>query len=74
MSGGLRARAARPSDDELLAKLRAEDLSSLGVLFDRYALDVRRFVARLGVAPGDVDDVTQTTFLTVMEIASLISS
>ena len=70
MSGGLRARAARPSDDELLAKLRAEDLSSLGVLFDRYALDVRRFVARLGVAPGDVDDVTQTTFLTVMEIAS----
>jgi RNA polymerase sigma-70 factor (ECF subfamily) len=63
------ARAAQPSDDELLASLRAEDLSTLGLLFDRYALDVRRFIARLGVAPGDVDDLTQTTFLIVLDAA-----
>jgi RNA polymerase sigma-70 factor (ECF subfamily) len=63
-------RGRRPSDDELLASLGTEDLSSLGVLFHRYALDVRRFIARLGVAPGDVDDLTQTTFLIVLDVAS----
>jgi RNA polymerase sigma factor (sigma-70 family) len=70
MTAASAPRAHRPSDDELLASLRAEDLSSLGVLFDRYALDVRRFIARLGVAPGDVDDLTQTTFLIVLDVAS----
>ena len=63
-------RTHRPADNELLASLRAEDLSSLGVLFDRYVLDVRRFIARLGVAPEDVDDLTQTTFLIVLDVAS----
>jgi RNA polymerase sigma-70 factor (ECF subfamily) len=70
MTAASAPRAHRPSDDELLASLRAEDLSSLGVFFDRYALDVRRFIARLGVAPGDVDDLTQTTFLIVVDVAS----
>jgi RNA polymerase sigma-70 factor, ECF subfamily len=62
--------AARASDGELLENIASGDLSSLGLLFDRYALDVRRFISRLGVMAGDVDDLAQATFLIVMDAAS----
>jgi RNA polymerase sigma-70 factor, ECF subfamily len=53
-----------PADDgELLKKVADGDLSSLGVLYDKYSAHVRRFVGRMGVAPGDLDDLVQTTFL-----------
>jgi RNA polymerase sigma-70 factor (ECF subfamily) len=55
--------AARASDDELVASIRAGNLSGLGTLFDRYGSDVRRLLLRLGVTPRDVDDLVQDTFL-----------
>lgn len=57
-------------DAELITGISSGNLNSLGVLFDRYALDVRRFVGRLGVAPHHVDDLVQTTFLEVTHAAS----
>ena len=63
-------RAIEQTDADLLAKIASGDLSSLGVLFDRHAVDVRSFVARLGIGAGDVDDLTQTTFMLVREAAS----
>ena len=63
-------RAVEPDDADVLARIAAGELSSLGVLFDRYAIDVRRFIARLGIGPGDVDDLTQATFLLVAQAAS----
>jgi RNA polymerase sigma-70 factor (ECF subfamily) len=38
-------------------------------LYDRYDRDVRRVIARLGVPPGDVDDLVQATFLEVLKCA-----
>jgi RNA polymerase sigma factor (sigma-70 family) len=61
--------AATMSDEGLVAAVAGGDLSSLGVLFDRHAQGVRRFIGRLGVAPSDVDDLTQTTFLLLLEAA-----
>ncbi len=53
------------SDSEIIARLVAGELDALGVLFDRYEHDVRRLLARIGVAPGDLDDLVQQTFLEV---------
>ena len=64
------ARAMERTDANLLARIASGDLSSLGTLFDRYAIDVRSFIARLGIGAADVDDLTQTTFVLVLEAAS----
>jgi RNA polymerase sigma-70 factor, ECF subfamily len=56
-------RLVATSDGELLKKVAEGDLASLGLVYDRYASDVRRFVGRMGVAPVDLDDLVQTTFL-----------
>jgi RNA polymerase sigma-70 factor (ECF subfamily) len=42
----------------------------LGVLFDRYEPDVRRFIGRLGVAASEVDDLLQLAFLDVVRAAA----
>jgi RNA polymerase sigma-70 factor (ECF subfamily) len=57
---------AEPSDPELVERINGGEISALGVLYDRYERDVRRVIARLGVAPADVDDVVQATFLDVL--------
>jgi RNA polymerase sigma-70 factor (ECF subfamily) len=59
-------RTAAPHDGELLKSVSEGDLACLGVLFDRYSADVRRFVGRMGVSQGDLDDVVQTTFMMVI--------
>jgi RNA polymerase sigma factor (sigma-70 family) len=69
MSSVAAARASPPPDCDLLGRIAAGDLSSLGVLFDRYARDLRRFIERLGVPPGDVDDLVQASFLVVVDAA-----
>lgn len=63
--------AARPGilDAELLSNVAAGDLSALGILFDRHAADVRRFIGRLGVGLGELDDLTQGTFLLAIDVA-----
>lgn len=63
-------RIASPrSDAELLGAIASGNLDALGELFDRHEPDVRRYIARLGVAPGDVDDLVQGTFLEVVRAA-----
>ena len=62
------------SDDALVARVAAGDLDSLGKLFDRHAEGVRHFLARLGISAGDIDDVTQLTFLDVLAVAPKFSA
>jgi RNA polymerase sigma-70 factor (ECF subfamily) len=57
------------SDKELIAGVANGNLEALGGLFDRYEADIRRFIGRLGVGVGDVDDLVQTTFLEVIRAA-----
>jgi RNA polymerase sigma-70 factor (ECF subfamily) len=74
----VRARAprtpARPqelSDALLLADVASENVSALGVLFDRHHEQVERVLARAGgVAGFEIDDLVQQTFLEVLRIAS----
>jgi RNA polymerase sigma factor (sigma-70 family) len=56
-------------DAELVIRVSEGDLQSLGVLFDRHGQAVARFLTRMGVAPADVDDLVQTTFLQVLRAA-----
>jgi len=51
------------TDDELVSAIRVGNLTGLGTLFDRHGTSVRRLLLRLGVAPRDVDDLVQDTFL-----------
>jgi len=66
--------AEGPGEVEDAALVRAcarGDKEALGALFDRYARDVYRFVARLsGASDGDLDDRVQTTFLEVERASS----
>lgn len=64
------ARAAEPveQDAALLTRIVAGDLDALGVLFERYQHDVRRFLMRLGVS-SDLDDLVQLSFLEVIGAA-----
>ncbi len=54
-----------PTDQALVAAVASGELTSLGLLFDRYSNDVRRVLARLGVPSSDLDDLVQQTFLDV---------
>ncbi|APR78570.1 putative RNA polymerase ECF-subfamily sigma factor [Minicystis rosea] len=57
-------RPDRAEDDvELITKVVAGNLAALGVLYDRYHDDVRRFVLRSTVRAADADDIVQETFL-----------
>lgn len=66
-----RALSQRPSlaDKELIALVANGNLEALGELFDRYEADLSRFIGRLGVGVGDVDDLVQTAFLEVIRAA-----
>jgi len=50
------------SDRALVSAVADGDPAALGALYDRYHLDVYRFVARLA-RPDDADDFVQMTFL-----------
>jgi RNA polymerase sigma-70 factor (ECF subfamily) len=68
MTRALSPRPATP-DKDLIALVANGNLEALGQLFDRYEADLRRFIGRLGVAAGDVDDLVQTAFLEVIRAA-----
>jgi RNA polymerase sigma-70 factor (ECF subfamily) len=52
------------SDEALVAACAVDDPAALGLLFDRHAAAVTRFLARLvGERCHDLDDLLQTTFL-----------
>lgn len=63
----VRQTTSRESGDaELFHRAFAGDSGALGVLYDRYAADVWRVVARLGVPAAEVDDIVQSTFLELL--------
>ncbi len=63
------AAALQSTDAELFARIAAGNLDGLGELFDRYAPDVHRFVAR-SAPREDADDLVQETFLRLARIAA----
>jgi RNA polymerase sigma-70 factor (ECF subfamily) len=63
-------REHQESDEELIARVASGHLSSVGLLFDRYAVDVLRFLRRLGVNDGDIDDLLQATFILVPDASA----
>ena len=63
------AQYASTTDADLIRSVAEGRLEGLGQLFDRYHLPVRRFLARMQMAPGDLDDLVQVTFLDVPRAA-----
>ena len=60
-----------PADAALLRACADGDRAALGKLYDRYHLDVFRFLSRLAtVRARELDDLVQSTFLSVMAAAS----
>lgn len=64
-----RAKATARSDEELIRALADGDLGALGELFEAYQPAVRRYVGRLNVPVGEIDDLVQATFLEVHRAA-----
>lgn len=60
---------AAPPDSDLVAEVGRGNLEALGELFARHEPRVRRYVGRLGITQGDVDDLVQAVFLEVMRAA-----
>jgi RNA polymerase sigma-70 factor (ECF subfamily) len=58
------------TDQDLLSEIAGGNLGGLGILFDQYEADVRRFIGQLGVRPAEVDDLVQMTFLDVPHAAA----
>ena len=58
------------TDGVLVRQIAEGDLHALGILFERYGQDVRRFLARMQVPPSDLDDLVQVTFLEVVRPAA----
>jgi RNA polymerase sigma-70 factor (ECF subfamily) len=58
------------SDEGLVAACAAGDPAAMGLLFDRFALPVHRFLARLLRSPSaDVSDMVQATFIEAFRAA-----
>lgn len=57
-------------DSELIARVARGELEALGQLYDRHEPGVRRYLGRLGLARGDVDDLVQSVFLEVVRSAA----
>jgi len=59
-----------PADDATLVRdLAGGDLEALGDLFERFEPSIRRYLFRVGVTEGDVDDLVQATFLELVRAA-----
>ncbi|MDP9821558.1 RNA polymerase sigma factor [Nocardioides massiliensis] len=67
-AGAVRAvQAAVPSDAELLARCRQRDAAAWSMLVTRYERLVWSVAIRNGVSPEDAADITQTTFVTLID-------
>jgi RNA polymerase sigma-70 factor, ECF subfamily len=70
----VRVSPAEMSDEALVSATSARDPAALGALFDRFHLDVWRFLARVAGCPeGDLDDLVQMTFVEVFRSAARFS-
>lgn len=56
------------TDTELVGRIAGGDISVLGVLYDRHARDLLRFIRRHSPAE-DAEDILQNTFLRALEVA-----
>jgi RNA polymerase sigma-70 factor (ECF subfamily) len=61
--------ARRQGDAELLQAVASQDRDALGVIYDRYARDVWMAIRRALGEPRDVEDIVQTMFIKLPEIA-----
>ena len=62
------------SDEALVAATGVGDRVALGALFDRFHLDVWRFLGRVAsVPPSDLDDLVQMTFLEIRRSAAFFT-
>ena len=66
----IEAVSSAPTDAELLVRVGSDDLEALGELYDRHQAYVTAVIARSGVAPSEVEDVVQETFLQVIKCAN----
>lgn len=65
---------AEMSDEALVSAAGARDPVALGALFDRFHLDVWRFLHRVASGPeADLDDLVQLTFVEVFQAAARFS-
>lgn len=65
------ASPAEMSDEAVLAACSLGDPAALGILFDRYASDVYRFLGRLrGTDERELDDLLQSTFIEIPKSAA----
>ncbi|MFT3783191.1 MAG: sigma-70 family RNA polymerase sigma factor [Nibricoccus sp.] len=56
-----------PTDEDLMAALRAGDDAALAPLMERWELSVKGFLLRLGLPMADVEDVAQEAFVRLYE-------
>jgi RNA polymerase sigma-70 factor (ECF subfamily) len=62
--------APREADDpELMRRIAAGHLTALGILYDRYHQDVRRFVSAATRSSNDVEDIVHDAFLGAVRAA-----
>ena len=69
MKSARRTESPAASDGDVLERIGSGDLEALGTLYDRYEHSIRRFLSRIGIADGDLDDLVQLTFLEVVRAA-----
>jgi RNA polymerase sigma-70 factor (ECF subfamily) len=72
LSEPIRAEPAgdQPTDEVLVRACARGDRAALGALYDRYHLDVFRFLSRLASArTRELDDLVQSTFLEILRSA-----
>lgn len=60
-----------PSDDEIMARLRANDSDALAIIFDRYSRLVLGVAFRILRDRGEAEEVVQEAFLQVFQKANL---
>ena len=62
------AEESQESDEVLMERLCAGDDYAFGVLFDRHARSIHRFLCRRVDDAAEAEDLTQETFLSVIRI------
>lgn len=65
---------ARPSDEELMARLQSKDSSALGLLFDRYSRLVLTIALRVLHDYGEAEEIVQDAFFYLHEKAGLFDA
>ena len=68
------AQAADIADEALMARIQADDLASLGCLFQRYAYLVRVVSLRILKSSAEAEDLVQEIFLFIQRKAGIFDS